>query len=218
MLIQCLGHSKFLVTLMSGYRIVTDPFDASTGYPVGNTKADTVLVSHHHHDHDAVETIKGYSTVIDTAGRHTLDGGILVRSLESFHDARQGELRGPNLIHCIEAEGIQLVHLGDLGHLPDRMLADRIGRPDILMIPVGGYYTIDAQAAIDICEMICPRMILPMHYRTAFNDDWPIENADRFVSLCLEHFGSVPEELDLLRVTADDLACQPHVALLRPQV
>ena len=79
MLIQCLGHSKFLLTLQSGYRIVTDPFDASTGYPVGDTEADAVLVSHHHSDHDAVDTVKGYTVVIDSEGVHTLNPQIRVR-------------------------------------------------------------------------------------------------------------------------------------------
>ena len=130
MLIQCLGHSKFLLTLQSGYRIVTDPFDASTGYPVGDTEADAVLVSHHHSDHDAVDTVKGYTVVIDSEGVHTLNPQIRVRSLACFHDDQKGALRGNNLIHCIEAEGMSVVHLGDLGHMPDNALAERIGHPD----------------------------------------------------------------------------------------
>lgn len=218
MLIQCLGHSKFLVTLMTGYRIVTDPFDASTGYPVAVTEADAVLVSHHHHDHDAVETVKGYTTVIDQEGRHRLDGDIFVKSLKSFHDDQHGALRGSNLIHCIQAEGLSLVHLGDLGHLPDTELTEQIGRPDILMVPIGGFFTIDAQTAMETCEMLRPKIILPMHYKTAFNSDWPIAKPEAFVTLCENRFGSTPEELDILRVTADDIDCQPHVAFLKAQV
>lgn len=218
MLIQCLGHSKFLLTLQSGYRIVTDPFDASTGYPVGDTEADAVLVSHHHSDHDAVDTVKGYTVVIDSEGVHTLNPQIRVRSLACFHDDQKGALRGNNLIHCIEAEGMSVVHLGDLGHMPDNALAERIGQPDVLMIPVGGYYTIDAKTAMDLCDMLCPKVILPMHYRTAFNSEWPIAEKDEFAMLCEKKFGSQPEELDLLRVTADDLSCQPHAAFLRAQV
>ena len=218
MLIQCLGHSKFLFTLLSGYRIVTDPFDASTGYPVGDTEADAVLVSHPHHDHDAVDTVRGYTAVVDSAGVHTLDKRVRVRSLESFHDDQRGALRGGNLIHCIEADGMKVVHLGDLGHMPDAVLAEQIGQPDVLLIPVGGYYTIDAKTAVDICNMLCPKVILPMHYRTAFNSEWPIAPKDEFAMLCEKQFGSKPEELDLLRITSDDLACQPHVAFLRAQV
>ena len=108
MRIVCQGHSKFLITLSTGYRIVTDPFDASTGYPVGKTKADAVLVSHHHHDHDAVETVEGYTKVVDTAGVHTLEKDIQVTAVPSFHDPEQGKLRGTNLIMVLEAEGLKV--------------------------------------------------------------------------------------------------------------
>ena len=148
MLIQCLGHSKFLLTLQSGYRIVTDPFDASTGYPVGDTEADAVLVSHHHSDHDAVDTVKGYTVVIDSEGVHTLNPQIRVRSLACFHDDQKGALRGNNLIHCIEAEGMSVVHLGDLGCALSKEQAAILNQPDVLMIPVGGFGMPEEVAAL----------------------------------------------------------------------
>ena len=203
---------------MSGFRIVTDPFDASTGYPIGHTKADAVLVSHHHGDHDAVDTIEGYTAVIDTPGLHTLGKDIQVHSLESFHDDQHGALRGTNLIHCVRTEGLCIVHLGDLGHIPDTELRDQIGLPDILMIPIGGHYTVDAGTALQICDMLKPKIILPMHYKTAFNSDWPISGPEEFLELCVKHYGAQPEHLDVLRVTEGDLSCQPHVAVLRAQV
>ncbi|MBQ9308303.1 MAG: MBL fold metallo-hydrolase [Clostridia bacterium] len=218
MIFTCLGHSKFLIELMSGMRICTDPFDASTGYPVGDTEADVVLVSHHHHDHDAVETLRGVEKVIDTEGTHTLAFGTQVHMLASYHDDKQGSLRGSNLIAVLETEGLRVAHLGDLGHLPDEDLYAKIGHVDVLLIPVGGYFTIDAQQALEICKHLKPQIILPMHYKTAFNDDWPIAKVDAFLDACKRELGKETETLDLLRVTADDLSCQPSVCVLRAQV
>lgn len=215
MRIECLGHSKFLITLASGFRIVTDPFDPSTGYPVGHTRADAVLVSHHHHDHDAVETIEGYQKVIDTAGVHTLDAGIRVTALSSWHDPEGGRLRGPNLIMVLEAEGLRLVHLGDLGHMPDAGLAEKIGKPDLLLIPVGGHFTIDASAACQVCAQLKPRIILPMHYKTQYNDSWPIQPLQPFLDLCREKLGLAASEAEVLRVTGEDLECQPGLCVLK---
>ena len=86
MIITCLGHSKFLLELESGLRIVTDPFDASTGYPIHLLRADAVTVSHGHGDHSAVDTVQGWTQVVDTEGEHTLAPDVRIRSLRSFHD------------------------------------------------------------------------------------------------------------------------------------
>ena len=214
MIITCLGHSKFLLELESGLRIVTDPFDASTGYPIHPLRADAVTVSHGHGDHSAVDTVQGWTQVVDTEGEHTLSPDVRIRSLRSYHDDCGGQKRGPNLIHCLDAEGMHVVHLGDLGHVPDAELARKIGPVDILMIPVGGFYTIDAAAAREVCTLLAPRIILPMHYRTRYNADWPITGPEDFLSL----FPQKAEELNLLRVVKEDLACQMRLALLVPQV
>ncbi|MBR6028242.1 MAG: MBL fold metallo-hydrolase [Clostridia bacterium] len=214
MLIRCCGHAKFLIETADGYRIVTDPFDASVGYPVTDLQADAVLVSHHHHDHDAVDTVRGWTKMVDSAGTHTLTPGVTVRALEAYHDDQQGAKRGKNLLMCIEADGLRLVHLGDLGHQPDSRLLSAIGSVDILMIPVGGFFTIDAEQAAILCRQLQPKVILPMHYRTAVNADWPIAPVDEFLS----RMASAPvETLTVLRVTKEDLGCQPSIALLQPE-
>lgn len=214
MIITCLGHAKFLIELESGMRIVTDPFDAATGYPIAPLRADAVIVSHGHHDHSAVDTVQGYAQVIDTAGVHTLSPDVRVECLAAFHDNAQGALRGGTLLSILHAEGLRAAHLGDLGHLPNDEQAAALRGVDILMIPVGGHYTIDARQAKQVCDALQPRIILPMHYRTAFNAGWPIAPVDDFVKL-LE---GGAEELNVLRVVKEDLNCQPKVAILRARV
>lgn len=214
MIIENLWHSKFAIHLENGMDLVTDPFDAGCGFPIVPTRADAVLVSHHHHDHDAVDTLTGSPSVIDTAGIHTLAPDIRVISVPTWHDDRQGTERGPNLIHIIEAEGLRVVHLGDLGHLLTKDQAEAVGRTDILMIPVGGFFTIGPEQAGRIAETLHPTVILPMHFKNRWIPNWPIQTVEPF----LELFDRKAEWLSCLRVTADDLDQQPELAVLQPEV
>lgn len=212
MIITCIGHAEFLLELENGMRIVTDPYDASCGYPVPQVKANAVLVSHGHHDHCAVENLQGVEQVIDTDGTHTLATDVKVTAVPCFHDEAEGSKRGSNLMFLLEAEGLRVAHLGDLGHLPTREQAAALAPVDVLMLPVGGFYTIDAHAAKETARMLQARVILPMHYRTTANADWPIAPVEDFLSLYGES-----EQVELLRVCKGDLDCQPAVAVLLPQ-
>lgn len=213
MIIRCIGHAKFLIELENGMRIVTDPYDATCGYPVTQTRADVVLVSHGHHDHNAVETISGAARIIREAGEYDLGDGVSVRAIEADHDDAGGAKRGKTLLFCIEAEGLRVMHLGDLGHVLTQAQLNALGRADVLMIPVGGYYTIDAPTAAKVAELLHARVVLPMHYKTSANADWPIAGVEAYTALCEEPV----EFLDLLRVAAGDLECQPSAAVLKPQ-
>lgn len=212
MIITCIGHAKFLIEMENGMRLVTDPYDETCGYPVTPLRADAVLVSHGHHDHSAVETVTGYTSVINTAGAHTLAPDVKVTAVPSFHDDAQGAKRGSNLLFLIEAEGLRVAHLGDLGHPLTEEQRAALAPVDVLMLPVGGFFTIDAETAKGVAESLEAKVILPMHYRTEATAGWPIAPLENFTSL---YDGT--ETIDLLRVTAGDLSCQPHVAVLRPQ-
>lgn len=212
MLITHIGHAEFLIELEGGLRIVTDPYDASCGYPVRQLAADAVLVSHHHHDHDAVENVTGSPRVIGEAGEYTLEKDVKIKALEGFHDDARGAKRGKTLLFQLAAEGMRVVHLGDLGCLPDEKQTWALEKPDVLMIPVGGFFTIDAAQAFETVKKLQPKVIIPMHYKTEYIEDWPIERLDAF----LKFFDAkdIRQGGDALRVTAGDLVCQPKVAVI----
>ncbi len=212
MLIQHIGHAEFLITLESGFRIVTDPYDASTGYPVRQIEADGVLVSHHHHDHDAVENVSGHPQVIDYAGLHTFAPGIQVTGIMADHDGEGGAKRGKTLLFLLEAEGLRIAHLGDLGCLLDADQLEALGRVDLVMIPVGGFFTIDPSRAAEVVEQLDPRMVIPMHYRTEYNADWPIGSVEDFAKLFDP--SRIRRGGEALRVTRGDLECQPFIVIL----
>lgn len=213
MIIRHIGHAEFYLESENGYRIVTDPYDASCGYPVKKPEADLVLVSHEHHDHNAVENVKGSPSVIDRAGVYTPCPGVRITALRGFHDQEAGAKRGITLLFLIETEELRIVHLGDLGCMLSEEQQISLQCPDILMIPVGGFYTIDGKTAAETAEKLDARIILPMHYRTSFNADWPISGPDDFLQ---EMAGKdILRNAEALRVTAGDMDCQPRVVLFR---
>ena len=214
MLIRHIAHAEFFIETESGVRIVTDPYDAGCGYPLMQTAADIVLVSHHHHDHDAVENLKGSPRIIDTAGEYVPEADVKVTAIRGFHDDEEGKKRGETLLFLLESEGLRIAHMGDLGCALSKEQAAILNQPDVLMIPVGGFYTIDAEMAKEIADQIGARMILPMHYKTEYNKDWPISGPDTFLDLY--DSADICLGAEALRVTKDDLECQPKIVVFNP--
>jgi L-ascorbate metabolism protein UlaG (beta-lactamase superfamily) len=177
-----LGQACFLITTLAGSHILIDPPHPQVGYAISahSIPADIVFVSHEHFDHNYVEAAQGqpkvvrgltqpHPTIVDKA-TFTHDGKtdtIDYRRVFAYHDNDQGKERGPDAITVIETGGLRIAHLGDLGqlHLTSQQISD-IGRVDVLMIPVGGFYTIDAKQAAEIVDELHPRIIIPMHYGT----------------------------------------------------
>lgn len=158
-----LGHSSFLIEA-KGTRIVTDPFGA-IGFAFPSVSADLVTVSHGHYDHCNVRDVGGTPEALCKAGSYKR-GGVRLTAIPSFHDGVHGMRRGNNLIFRYEAEGLSLCHLGDIGKPCSAELIEQIGKVDILLIPVGGNYTIDALAAKEYVKCISPKIAIPMHYKT----------------------------------------------------
>ncbi len=160
------GHASFIIEA-DNQTIITDPFNAYVGYPMTPVTADIVTVSHdQHRDHNAVETVQGQPRIIMGTGTVELDG-ISIKGIASFHDQNQGRERGLNTIFKISAEGINLVHMGDLGQILNTQQMQEIGAVDILLLPVGGKYTINAEEAYQTVNMLQPKIVIPMHFATA---------------------------------------------------
>ena len=166
MKITWLGHSAFLLEESTGTTVVTDPYGESiVGYRMRQVSADAVTLSHHHRDHDEVSRVAGSPQVFDTVGAWEVKG-VDITSMHSWHDPEQGGKRGPNLIFKYRMDGVDLCHLGDIGEECDAETGDLIGTGNVLMIPVGGNYTIDAAQAKEYVDFLMPDIVIPMHFRT----------------------------------------------------
>jgi len=165
MKIKWLGHACFLITDSNGKKILTDPFDKSVGYDLYEGDADLVTVSHHHHDHDYVSGVKENPVIIDEAGTYK-KCGIEFEGIPSYHDKNQGADRGKNIIFVFNVDGYKICHLGDLGYELSDDEISKLRNVDILLIPVGGKYTIDANEAARVALSINSHVVIPMHYKT----------------------------------------------------
>jgi len=162
--IYYLGLSSFLIK-GKNVSVVTDPFDEDmVGLKYPRIEADIITVSHDHGDHNAVANILNAKNIFSGPGEYEA-GGVSFIGLPSYHDNKKGELRGKNTIFVIEIDGLRVGHLGDLGHpLSEKQLGD-IGDLDIVMIPVGGVYTIDTDEALEMARSIGAHVTIPMHYK-----------------------------------------------------
>lgn len=181
MLIQYYGHSCFKINTrplgrgQEEINIFIDPFDKEIGLRPPQGQADLVLVSHHHHDHDNVQSLRGEPFVIDIPGEYSFKGVSLI-GIPSFHDPEKKNL---NTLFLLEAEEMKICHLGDLGTDLDQKQMESLGSVDILMIPIGGKYTLDYKKAIDLVRKIEPAIIIPMHYKIS-GSTLDIDNEKKF--------------------------------------
>lgn len=162
--ITYLGHSSFRIKTKTAV-IVTDPFDPKmVGLKFSGVEADIVTCSHDHRDHGASELVSGVKKVVSGPGEYEISG-VSIIGYPSFHDSKEGAERGKNTIYVYEADGLRLAHLGDLGHVLSEDLVSEIGDIDVLMIPVGGEFTIGPKAAAEVVGKIEPCFVIPMHYQ-----------------------------------------------------
>jgi L-ascorbate metabolism protein UlaG (beta-lactamase superfamily) len=158
------GHALFVIETTSGVKIGTDPYNDQIKDILPDVSADIVTSSHDHFDHANIQLFKGSPIVVDKPGE-TAVRGIKIDGMPSFHDEKKGSLRGPNIIYKIIADGIIITHMGDLGHIPGLGLIEKLKDTDILLIPVGGIYTIDSAQAVELINIIKPKIAVPMHYK-----------------------------------------------------
>lgn len=199
--ITYLGHSSFKIKTKTA-TVITDPFDPQmVGLKYSGVEGEIVTVSHAHHDHNAVDKVSGVKKVIEGPGEYEIMG-VSIIGYPSFHDAKQGTERGKNTIYVIEADGLRLAHLGDLGHTLNDDLVNQIGSIDILMVPVGGKFTIGPREAAEVVSKIDPYFILPMHYQIPGTAQFAgIEPVETF----LKETGMTVENLPKFTIKREDI-------------
>jgi L-ascorbate metabolism protein UlaG (beta-lactamase superfamily) len=208
-----LGQCCFLITSDTGVKIILDPYQVVHGLKWGEIKgesADAVTVSHDHFDHNNVQVIGGNPVIITT--KTTKVKGIEIRAIHSYHDEKQGQVMGENTIICFAVDGVRLCHLGDLGQTLTAKQLTEIGPVDVLFIPVGGVYTIDAAGATKLCERIKPKVIFPMHYRGQWMPTFPGTTVDPF----LEGKKVVYRDTSEVEFNPANLSAESQVLMLKP--
>ena len=213
MIIEYLGHSCFKLTESTGTCVVCDPYSEETvGYTMPKVTADAVTVSHHHDDHDFIANVGGNPVIIDKESSFDLPG-VEINSVKSFHDGNRGKKRGENVIFKFRMDGIDICHLGDLGEACSLDLIETILPVNVLLIPVGGNYTIDAEMAKEYVDRIMPEIVIPMHFRTK-DSKIDIDKLDGFLNLfdgdCIEE-----KEESSFELSRSDLTEETKIIVLR---
>jgi L-ascorbate metabolism protein UlaG (beta-lactamase superfamily) len=178
------GQSFFQIVIgkENPIKVAIDPYDEKIGLKPPLLEADVLLITHSHYDHNNAKAIKGKPFLISDPGEYEIKG-IFIQGISSFHDDVGGKERGQNTIYTLESEGIKICHLGDFGQkeLTDEQL-EKIGNVDILMIPVGGVYTISAKEATKVISQIEPKIVIPMHYQIP-KLKIKLESLDKFLKI-----------------------------------
>ena len=196
MKIEYLGHSCFLITTERGTRLVTDPY-TGVGYEMPPVCADYVTCSHFHFDHGYTDAVRGVKKVLSSSGKFVCDD-IAVEGVDSFHDDVRGLKRGKNVIFVFQIEGKRICHMGDVGEVPSQELAARLGKPDVLLLPVGGTYTIDAAGAMETIRRVSPKEAVAMHFRCK-DCTLDIDTEDKLIALAGSLSERVGSEIPLER-------------------
>ena len=181
MKIEWIGHACFRMTAESGTTVVTDPYDESVGIRMMKIPCDMATVSHEHHDHNNVDMLEGKPIVVRRAHPGQV-GGVITQAIASYHDDRNGALRGSSIVRVFYIDDLKVVHMGDQGCMPGEAALDMITDADVMMIPVGGFYTIDAKGAKEIVDLTPPECVIPMHYKTK-HCVYPIAGVEPFLEI-----------------------------------
>ncbi len=202
------GHSCFRVTERGRATIIMDPFDDSLGYEVPRLKAEIVSISHDAPGHNNVEAVRGVKHIIAGPGEYEI-GGVFITGVATFDPAQETPHR--NVVYVFDFNGLTLVHLGDLDHVPDQTMVDALGGADVALLPVGGGSALTSSQAAEVVSLLEPRIVVPMHFHTDALQGLQLAPVDRF----LKEMGvSQTEPEAYLRISASTLPEQTQVVLL----
>ncbi len=189
--------------------IITDPFPPGLGYTLGKQTADIVTVSHPHPSHSYDEGINSEHRLVKGPGEYEISG-VLILGIGTYHDSVKGQSRGKNTIYLMEIDGVNICHLGDLGHVLSDEQVEEIGNVDVLLLPVGGVATINAAMAAEVIRKLEPKVVIPMHYKTE-KTERDLEPVDNF----LKEMGlSQVEPRPKLNVSRSNLPLTTEVVIL----
>jgi L-ascorbate metabolism protein UlaG (beta-lactamase superfamily) len=211
--IKYLGHSAFVLTSDDGKKILTDPYESGSyggavGYKPITEKVDVVTASHEHEDHFCLDGLPEGYEVVKTPGRHDV-AGFSIRGVNTYHDTSGGKDRGRNIIFTVDVDGLRVCHLGDLGHVLSDEEVAAIGDVDVLLVPVGGHFTIGPGEALKVVEALDPAVTIPMHYKTE-SLGFPNAPVEDFLSLAGDHDTADTYEVEL---TKDDMGSKRILVL-----
>jgi len=199
MKIKWLGQAAFVIK--NNQNLVTDPFNPLVGRLPKDLTAAAVTVSHTHLDHNYTQGVGGGPQIINQAGDFTV-GDFEIKGVSTFHDNANGAKRGINIVFTIRVDGLNLCHLGDLGHVLTEAQLKEIGPVDILMIPVGGHFTIGPSETVQIINQIKPKVVLPMHYKPNGSFmPWPLANVSDFI----KELGWKVQEVEELEIDSKNI-------------
>jgi L-ascorbate metabolism protein UlaG (beta-lactamase superfamily) len=214
-----LGHSAFKLKGKTA-TLVTDPYEKKlVGFAMPKVSADIVTVSHQHEDHNAASRVGGTARrqkpyLIEAPGEYEVNG-IGVFGWGSFHDASQGKDRGKNTMYSIMIDGINVCHLGDLGHTLDDDQIQGLGIVDVLLIPVGGFYTIGPDKAAEVIQQLQPTWVIPMHYKTMAHDTQAFEKVLGLEAFLKEMGEEATIEKEKLVIKAGDTREETEIVVLK---
>jgi L-ascorbate metabolism protein UlaG (beta-lactamase superfamily) len=216
MKVKWYGHAAFLITTDQGIKIITDPYEPGAfgggiAYGPIPDQADIVLVSHDHADHNYVQGIKGKPQVVKGTGSHKVKN-LEFKGIAAYHDGRKGSERGQNTIFCFSVDGVNVCHLGDLGHVLSDAETKQIGPVDLLLMPVGGVYTIDPAQATQTAQKLSPKIVIPMHYKTP-HCGFPLAQVEDFTS---GKAGVKTARGDEVEIKKEKLPQTPEIIVLHP--
>ncbi len=187
MKIKWLGHSSFVLTESTGTSVLTDPYDPDmVGYGYAPQTVDVVTVSHGHADHAFLSGVGGYKKLFDAPGKFEYNG-IHITGILSSHDDCDGAKRGRNVIYKFGMDGVSVCHMGDIGEPCSPELIERLLPVNVLLIPVGGTYTVDAEGAKEYIDRLMPDIVIPMHYKLK-HCELDIDKLDPFLRLFDDEF------------------------------
>ncbi len=213
--ITYIGHSCFKIKGKEA-TLMIDPYDPSIGYKMPKSEADILLVTHQHPDHNNISAVNNYKLLIDGPGEYETKG-TFIHGIQTFHDDKQGEERGKQTIYEIDFEGINIVHLGDLGHELPKDTLEKISKVDVLMIPGGGFYTINAKTAAKVISSLEPGYVIPMHYKDeGYTGSEEVDNLSKFLDEMGLDEKTVRKEDKLKLSSKSDIPEETEVIVLNP--